>query len=100
MKLKTLSTSVLDPHFTRDIQYHYLFPREYNPHFVVAQGGDFTAGLMLSAYEQGVFPWGRDPTTNNLLWCYTYPRCVLSPESLYINKTTQKLIKKALSHCS
>ncbi|NIZ41173.1 leucyl/phenylalanyl-tRNA--protein transferase [Entomospira entomophila] len=93
--ISQIHSTTIDPHFTRDLHRRYFIPHSRgSSHPVVARGGLFSAGLLLSAYEQGIFPWGRDPLSGDLMWCYTNPRCVLYPESLCINKTSQKLIKK------
>ncbi|NIZ19617.1 leucyl/phenylalanyl-tRNA--protein transferase [Entomospira culicis] len=77
--------------FSADLDKHYQFPPQLHP-LVVAKGGGFSAGILLSAYEQGIFPWGRDEA-GDLLWCSPDPRCVLYPDSLYISKSNQRVLK-------
>lgn len=76
--------------FTIDEGVSYTFPS--SSHTVVARGKSFTSGILLSAYEQGIFPWGRD-NEGFILWCAPKIRCVLYPSLLYINKSNKKVIK-------
>jgi leucyl/phenylalanyl-tRNA--protein transferase len=48
--------------------------------------------MLLSAYEQGIFPWYNpdDP----VLWQSPDPRCVIFPETLHISSTMRKIINK------
>jgi len=56
-------------------------PLKAPKHGVVAVGVDFTAGTLLKAYRQGIFPWphGGDeeaPEAPLVLWFSPDPRCV------------------------
>jgi leucyl/phenylalanyl-tRNA---protein transferase len=82
---------MLTKNFTENLFGHYCFPKPHDS-ILVSIGGVFSSGLLLSAYEQGVFPWGRNDQ-GHILWCSPQPRCVLYPEQLRINNTTQKLLK-------
>jgi leucyl/phenylalanyl-tRNA--protein transferase len=48
--------------------------------------------MLLSAYEQGIFPWynPEDP----LLWQSPDPRCVIFPKDLHISRSMEKILKR------
>jgi len=58
---------------------------------IVAVGGNLSPGMLLSAYEQGVFPWYNpgDP----VLWQSPDPRFVIFAEKLHISSSMQKILK-------
>ena len=60
--------------------------------WVVAVGGNLSPGMLLSAYEQGIFPWygPNDP----VIWQSPDPRFVLFPDKLHISASMQKILKK------
>ncbi|MDR0404087.1 MAG: leucyl/phenylalanyl-tRNA--protein transferase [Treponema sp.] len=59
---------------------------------VIAVGGNLSPGMLLSAYEQGVFPWynPEDP----ILWRSPDPRFVIFPETLHVSKSMRKLLRR------
>jgi len=58
---------------------------------IIAIGGNLSPGMLLSAYEQGIFPWygPEDP----LLWQSPDPRCVIFPEKLHVSSSMRKIFK-------
>jgi len=58
---------------------------------IVAVGGNLSPGMLLSAYEQGIFPWynPEDP----ILWQSPDPRCVIFPDKLHISSSMMKILK-------
>jgi leucyl/phenylalanyl-tRNA--protein transferase len=69
----------------------YLFPPpESWSDSIIAVGGNLSPGMLLSAYEQGVFPWygPGDP----LLWQSPDPRMVIFPGKLHVSRSMQKII--------
>ena len=58
----------------------------------MAIGGNLSPGMLLSAYEQGIFPWFNpgDP----LLWQSPDPRFVIFPEKLHVSASMKRLLKK------
>lgn len=62
--------------------------------WIVAVGGNLSPGMLLSAYEQGIFPWynPEDP----LIWQSPDPRFVIYPETLHISESMKKLLKKGI----
>jgi len=83
-----------DPAFPRLSEHdRYPFPP---PHTwdgsIIAVGGNLSPGMLLSAYEQGLFPWygPEDP----LLWQSPDPRMVIYPEKLHISRSMRKVLEK------
>ncbi|MDR1373583.1 MAG: leucyl/phenylalanyl-tRNA--protein transferase [Treponema sp.] len=60
--------------------------------WVVAVGGNLSPGMLLSAYEQGIFPWynPEDP----LLWQSPDPRLVIFQEKLHLSASMTKILKR------
>lgn len=73
---------------------HFPDPREANPWGVVAMGGNLSPGVLLSAYEQGVFPWYE---TAPIMWYSPDPRFVLEMDQFHLGKRLTRTIKKVLS---
>ncbi|MDR1178320.1 MAG: leucyl/phenylalanyl-tRNA--protein transferase [Spirochaetaceae bacterium] len=59
---------------------------------IVAVGGNLSPGMLLSAYEQGIFPWynPEDP----VIWQSPDPRCVIFPHTLHISRSMEKILKR------
>ena len=59
---------------------------------IIAAGGNLSPGMLLSAYEQGIFPWFNpgDP----VLWQSPDPRYVIFPENLHISHSMEKIFKR------
>jgi leucyl/phenylalanyl-tRNA--protein transferase len=69
-----------------------LFPDpDTAPGSIVAVGGNLSPGMLLSAYEQGIFPWynPEDP----ILWQSPDPRFVIFPETLHVSHSMKKLLR-------
>jgi leucyl/phenylalanyl-tRNA--protein transferase len=85
-----------DPHFpylSEDDYYQFPPPNEWDGD-IVAVGGNLSPGMLLSAYEQGVFPWYNpgDP----VIWQSPDPRCVIFPENLHVSSSMRKIFKSGL----
>ncbi len=83
-----------DPTFPVLHEYQrFAFPRDKEADSsVVAMGGNLSPGMLLSAYEQGIFPWynPEDP----ILWHSPDPRFVLFPDNLHISKSMRKILRQ------
>ncbi|MDR0390004.1 MAG: leucyl/phenylalanyl-tRNA--protein transferase [Spirochaetaceae bacterium] len=83
-----------DPHFPYlNGNRRYQFPPpEKARDGIVAIGGNLSPGMLLSAYEQGIFPWynPEDP----LIWQSPDPRCVIFPEDLHVSRSMEKILKR------
>ncbi|WP_461256905.1 leucyl/phenylalanyl-tRNA--protein transferase [Treponema sp. R80B11-R83G3] len=81
-----------DPDFPYlDTAAYFQFP---NPNecedSIIAVGGNLSPGMLLSAYEQGIFPWYSpgDP----VIWQSPDPRCVIFPEKLHVSSSMRKIL--------
>ena len=62
------------------------------PNGLLAIGGDLSIDRLISAYQQGIFPWFSEGEP--VLWWSPNPRMVLVPNQLKISKSLSKRIKK------
>ncbi|MFT5351754.1 MAG: leucyl/phenylalanyl-tRNA--protein transferase [Planctomycetota bacterium] len=69
-----------------------------DPDGLLAIGGDLSAERLLTAYQQGIFPWYSEGQP--ILWWSPDPRCVLIPENLKISRSLSKTIKKNIYQIS
>lgn len=65
---------------------------EENDDGVVCLGGNFSPGVLRSAYLQGIFPWYSEDTP--IIWWSPDPRFVLFPEELHIPKSLKKFLRQ------
>jgi len=58
---------------------------------IIAIGGNLSPGMLLSAYEQGIFPWynSGDP----VIWQSPDPRFVIFPEKLHVSSSMRKVFR-------
>jgi len=63
------------------------------PNGLLAFGGDLSIERLKNAYQQGIFPWysSQDP----LMWWSPNPRAIIPIDTLKINRTLRKFIKKS-----
>jgi len=59
---------------------------------IVAWGGNLSPGMLLSAYEQGLFPWFSEG--DPVIWHSPDPRFVIFPEKLHVSSSMKKVLKK------
>jgi len=91
--IKALFTPGPDPDFPyldETIRYQFPDPEKWD-NDIVSIGGNLSPGMLLSAYEQGIFPWNNpeDP----IIWQSPDPRCVIFPDTLHISSSMQKILK-------
>ncbi len=67
-----------------------------DPNGLLAIGGDLSPQRLISAYQQGIFPWFSD--NDPLLWWSPDPRAVIHIAQLKINRTLAKFLKKTTYH--
>lgn len=65
-----------------------------DPNGLLAVGGDLTVNRLLSAYQQGIFPWFSHDQP--ILWWSPNPRMVLFPENFHVSRSLRKVINKNL----
>jgi len=59
---------------------------------IVAIGGNLSPGMLLSAYEQGVFPWYNPDEP--VIWQSPDPRCLIFPDNLRVSSSMKKILDK------
>lgn len=59
---------------------------------IVAAGGNLSPGMLLSAYEQGLFPWYNED--DPILWHSPDPRFVLFKDNLHISASMKKILRQ------
>jgi leucyl/phenylalanyl-tRNA--protein transferase len=80
------------PFLTENQRFKFPPPEKAKHHSVVAWGGNLSPGMLLSAYEQGLFPWyGKD---DPVIWHCPDPRFVVFPEKLHVSRTMQKILRQ------
>ncbi|MDP1765638.1 MAG: leucyl/phenylalanyl-tRNA--protein transferase [Methylotenera sp.] len=63
------------------------------PNGLIAIGGDLSFSRLLSAYQQGIFPWFSDG--DPIMWWSPSPRLVLYPDELNISRSLAKTLKNS-----
>ncbi|MDR0411896.1 MAG: leucyl/phenylalanyl-tRNA--protein transferase [Treponema sp.] len=59
---------------------------------IVAVGGNLSPGMLLSAYEQGIFPWYNE--YEPVIWQSPDPRFIIFPQNLHVSSSMKKIFKK------
>ena len=85
-----------DPRFPYLTEYdRFKFPSpEHSPDWIVAVGGNLSPGMLLSAYEQGLFPWYNEDAP--ILWQSPDPRFVIYPDRLHISRSMERILRKGV----
>lgn len=60
---------------------------------LIAAGGDLSSQRLISAYQQGIFPWFNEG--DPILWWSPDPRMVLFPDKVKISKSLSKTLKRS-----
>jgi leucyl/phenylalanyl-tRNA--protein transferase len=66
-------------------------PSLADPDGLLAVGGNLEPETLLSAYQQGIFPWFDEDTP--ILWWSPDPRAILEFDNLYISKRLARTIR-------
>jgi len=64
------------------------------PNGLLAFGDDLSPERIIQAYQLGIFPWFSDGEP--VMWWSPDPRAIINIDQLNINKTLQKILKRAL----
>jgi len=64
-------------------------PEGYDPHGLVAGGGDLSPARLLVAYALGIFPWYDQPP---ILWWSPDPRAVIEPSELHVSRSLKRTL--------
>lgn len=81
-----------------DVSFPPLHRALSNPDGLLAMGGDLSPARLISAYSQAIFPWFSqgDP----LLWWSPSQRAIFAPDTLKLNRTLKKQLKRYQLHFS
>lgn len=60
------------------------------PDGLLAIGGDLSAGRLMLAYHEGIFPWYSDDTP--ILWYSPHERFVLFPDELKVSSSMKRVL--------
>ena len=79
------------PYLSENERISFPPPEEAKHESIVAWGGNLSPGMLLSAYEQGLFPWysSGDP----IIWHSPDPRFVIFPEKLHVSSSMKKILR-------
>ncbi len=80
------------PELSEEERFRFPDPRTADGSGVVGVGGNLSPGMLLSAYEQGIFPWFSDD--DPLVWWSPDPRFVLFPDALHVSESMRKVLKR------
>ena len=69
------------------------FPQVSEDEEIAAVGGNLSVGVLLSAYEQGLFPWYNPGEP--IIWWNPSQRMVLPVGALHLGSRTERTIRKA-----
>lgn len=61
------------------------------PNGLIAIGGDLSSDRLISAYQQGIFPWYSE--NEPVLWYSPNPRMIITPDALHISKSLDKVLR-------
>ena len=78
------------PYLTEKDYFPFSNPKKWEDD-IVAVGGNLSPGMLLSAYEQGIFPWYNDG--DPVIWQSPNPRCVIFPDKLHVSSSMKKILK-------
>lgn len=79
------------PYLTEDDRIVFPDPAKESS-WIIAVGGNLSPGMLLSAYEQGIFPWyGPD---DPIVWQSPDPRLVIYPHTLHISESMRKILRR------
>ncbi len=62
------------------------------PDGLLAVGGDLSVERLISAYQQGIFPWYSEGQP--ILWWSPDPRMVMEPKDIKVSRSLSKTIRK------
>lgn len=92
-------------------KYSFPDPRSAGEEGLIAVGGDLKPGRILSAYQQGIFPWFSEGEP--IMWWSPDPRMVLYPGNLKVSRSLQQTLnskryqitynqafEKVITHCA
>ena len=80
------------PYLSERERFSFPDPLGAKHYSIIAWGGNLSPGMLLSAYEQGLFPWYCDDEP--VIWHSPDPRFVLFPQKLHISASMKKVLRR------
>ncbi len=80
------------PYFDEKVRVTFPDPDPDEEFGIVMVGGNLSPGMLISAYEQGVFPWFEPHQP--ILWWNPPFRCLLFPGELHMSKSMRRFMKR------
>jgi len=80
------------PYLSENERFSFPDPVKAQHDSIIAWGGNLSPGMLLSAYEQGLFPWYNEG--DPVLWHSPDPRFVIFPEKLHISASMKKVLRQ------
>ena len=81
-----------------DVSFPKLHHALTEPDGLLAMGGDLSAERLISAYSSGIFPWFSEG--DPLLWWSPSVRAIFPPDTLTLNRTLKKQVRRYKLHFS
>lgn len=75
-----------------DERFEFPDPRRAPGGAPLAQGGNLSPGMLLSAYAQGIFPWYSEGEP--ILWWSPDPRFVVFPDRVHVSSSMRKVLRQ------
>lgn len=85
----------LDPHFLDFPPASYALE---HPNGLLAIGGDLSTDRLLTAYQNGIFPWYNPGEP--ILWWSPNPRAILELDEHHVSRSLKKSIRRQQYHCT
>jgi len=80
------------PYLTENERFLFPPPERAKHDSIVAWGGNLSPGMLLSAYEQGLFPWYCEGEP--VIWHSPDPRFVIFQGKLHVSRSMEKTLKQ------
>ena len=78
------------PYLNENQRFSFPPPEKAGHPSIIAWGGNLSPGMLLSAYEQGLFPWYSEGEP--IYWHSPNPRFVIFPGNLHVSSSMQKIL--------
>jgi leucyl/phenylalanyl-tRNA--protein transferase len=80
------------PYLDETLRFQFPLPEDSKYDSIVTWGGNLSPGMLLSAYEQGLFPWYNEG--DPVLWHSPDPRFLIFPEKLHVSDSMKKVLRQ------
>ena len=80
------------PYLTANERFLFPPPENAKHDSIIAWGGNLSPGMLLSAYEQGLFPWYCEGEP--VVWHSPDPRFVIFKEKLHVSRSMEKILRQ------